>query len=133
MILPSTQVPTLSNGTIFKINTLRISKGLLSGSTIRAYLSPNSNNLSGALQILSTGSVIVAGTRLATISRVFEIEGGNIKGLNASTGVINDNGTSTVAGLDAALPSGTLYLIVTVTNSLSTETTTQELLDISNF
>jgi hypothetical protein len=133
MILPSTQVPTLSNGTIFKINTLRISKGLLSGSTIRAYLSPNSNNLSGALQILSTGSVIVAGTRLATISRVFEIEGGNIKGLNASTGVINDNGTSTVAGLDAALPAGTLYLIVTVTNSLSTETTTQELLDISNF
>jgi hypothetical protein len=133
MILPSTQVPTLSNGTIFKINTLRISKGLLSGSTIRAYLSPNSNNLSGALQILSTGSVIVAGTRLATISRVFEIEGGNIKGLNSATGVINDNGTSTVAGLDAALPAGTLYLIVTVTNSLSTETTTQELLDISNF
>jgi hypothetical protein len=133
MILPSTQVPTLSNGTIFKINTLRISKGLLSGSTIRAYLSPNSNNLSGALQILSTGSVIVAGTRLATISRVFEIEGGNIKGLNSATGVINDNGTSTVVALDAALPSGTLYLIVTVTNSLSTETTTQELLDISNF
>jgi len=133
MILPSTQVPTLSNGTIFKINTLRISKGLLSGSTIRAYLSPNSNNLTGALQILSTGSVIVAGTRLATISRVFEIESGNIKGLNASTGVINDNGTSTVVGLDAALPAGTLYLIVTVTNSLSTETTTQELLDISNF
>jgi hypothetical protein len=132
-IISSTQVPTLSNGTIFKINTLRITKGILAGSTIRAYLSPNSANLSGALQILSTGSVIVAGTRLATISRVFEIEGGNIKGLNASTGVLNDNGTSTVAGLDAALPSGTLYLIVTVTNSLTTESTTQELLDISNF
>jgi hypothetical protein len=132
-IISSTQVPTLSNGTIFKINTLRISKGILAGSTIRAYLSPNSANLSGAVQILSTGSVIVAGTRLATISRVFEIEGGNIKGLNASTGVLNDNGTSTVAGLDAALPIGTLYLIVTVTNSLITESITQELLDISNF
>lgn len=133
LILPSTQLPTLSNGTIFKINTLRISKGALAGTTIRAYLSPNSNNLTGALQILSTGSTIVAGTRLATISRVFEIEGGNIKGLNAATGVLNDNGTSTVAGLDSALPSGTLYLIVTVTNALTTETTTQELLDISNF
>jgi hypothetical protein len=132
-IISSTQVPTLSNGTIFKINTLRFTKGALAGSTIRAYLSPNSANLSGAVQILSTGSVIVAGTRFATISRVFEIEGGNIKGLNASTGVLNDNGTSTVAGLDAALPSGTLYLIVTVTNSLTTESTTQELLDISNF
>jgi ribosomal protein L35AE/L33A len=132
-ITSSTQLPTLSNGTIFKINTLRISKGALAGSTIRAYLSPNSNNLSGALQILSTGSTVVAGTRLATISRVFEIEGGNIKGLNSATGVINDNGTSTVAGLDAALPAGTLYLIVTVTNALTTETTTQELLDISNF
>jgi hypothetical protein len=132
-IASSTQLPTLSNGTIFKINTLRISKGALAGSTIRAYLSPNSANLSGAVQILSTGSVIVAGTRLATISRVFEIEGGNIKGLNASTGVLNDNGTSTVVPLDAAIPSGTLYLIVTVTNSLTTETTTQELLDISNF
>lgn len=132
-IISSTQVPTLSNGTIFKINTLRFTKGILAGSTIRAYLSPNSANLSGAVQILSTGSVIVAGTRLATISRVFEIEGGNIKGLNASTGVLNDNGTSTVAGLDAALPSGTLYLIVTVTNSLITESITQELLDISNF
>jgi hypothetical protein len=54
--------------------------------------------------------------------------------LNATTGVLNDNGTSsTVVGLDAALPAGTLYLIVTVTNSLTTETTTQELLDISNF
>jgi hypothetical protein len=133
LITPSTQLPTLSNGSIFKINTLRISKGLLSGTTIRAYLSPNSNNLSGALQILSTGSSIVAGTRLATISRVFEIEGGNIKGLNATTGVINDIGTSTIVGLDAALPAGTLYLIITVTNSLITETTTQELLDISNF
>lgn len=132
-IVSSTQVPTLSNGTIFKINTLRFTKGILAGSTIRAYLSPNSANLSGAVQILSTGSVIVAGTRLATISRVFEIEGGNIKGLNASTGVLNDNGTSTVVALDAALPSGTLYLIVTVTNSLTTESTTQELLDISNF
>ena len=134
LITPSTQLPTLSNGTIFKINALRISKGALSGTTIRAYLSPNSNNLSGAVQILSTGSTIVLGTRLATISRVFEIEGGNIKGLNATTGVLNDNGTSsTVVGLDAALPAGTLYLIVTVTNSLTTETTTQELLDISNF
>jgi hypothetical protein len=132
-IASSTQLPTLSNGTIFKINTLRISKGALAGTTIRAYLSPNSNNLSGALQILSTGSTIVAGTRLATISRVFEIEGGNIKGLNSATGVINDNGTSTVAGLDSALPAGTLYLIVTVTNALTTETTIQELLDISNF
>jgi hypothetical protein len=132
-IVSSTQVPTLSNGTIFKINTLRFTKGALAGSTIRAYLSPNSANLSGAVQILSTGSVIVAGTRLATISRVFEIEGGNIKGLNSATGVINDNGTSTVVALDAALPSGTLYLIVTVTNSLTTESTTQELLDISNF
>lgn len=132
-IVSSTQVPTLSNGNIFKINTLRFTKGALAGSTIRAYLSPNSANLSGAVQILSTGSVIVAGTRLATISRVFEIEGGNIKGLNASTGVLNDNGTSTVVALDAALPSGTLYLIVTVTNSLTTESTTQELLDISNF
>jgi len=132
-IASSTQLPTLSNGTIFKINTLRFTKGALAGSTIRAYLSPNSGNISGAIQILSTGSVIVAGARLATISRVFEIEGGNIKGLNAFTGVLNDNSTSTVATLDAALPSGTLYLIVTVTNSLSTETTTQELLDISNF
>ena len=132
-IISSTQVPTLSNGTIFKINTLRFTKGILAGSTIRAYLSPNSANLSGAVQILSTGSVIVAGTRFATISRVFEIEGGNIKGLNASTGVLNDNGTSTVVALDTALPSGTLYLIVTVTNSLTTESTTQELLDISNF
>jgi hypothetical protein len=132
-IVSSTQVPTLSNGTIFKINTLRFTKGALAGSTIRAYLSPNSANLSGAVQILSTGSVIVAGTRLATISRVFEIEGGNIKGLSASTGVLNDNGTSTVVALDAALPAGTLYLIVTVTNSLTTESTTQELLDISNF
>jgi hypothetical protein len=132
-IISSTQVPTLSNGTIFKINTLRFTKGILAGSTIRAYLSPNSANLSGAVQILSTGSVIVAGTRFATISRVFEIEGGNIKGLNASTGVLNDNGTSTVVALDAALPSGTLYLIITVTNSSTTESTTQELLDISNF
>ncbi len=132
-IVSSTQLATLSNGTIFKINTLRITKGAVAGSTIRAYLSPNSNNLSGAVQILSTGSTIVTGTRLATISRVFEIEGGNIKGLNAATGVINDNGTSTVVGLDAALPSGTLYLIVTFTNSAVGESTTQELLDISNF
>jgi hypothetical protein len=132
-IASSTQLATLSNGTIFKINTLRITKGAVAGSTIRAYISPNSNNLSGAVQILSTGSTIVTGTRLATISRVFEIEGGNIKGLNAATGVINDNGTSTVVGLDAALPSGTLYLIVTFTNSAVGESTTQELLDISNF
>jgi hypothetical protein len=46
---------------------------------------------------------------------------------------MNDNGTSTTVGLDAALPSGTLYLIVTVTNSAVGETTIQELLDISNF
>lgn len=132
-IASSTQVPTLSNGTIFKINTLRISKGAVSGTTIRAYLSPNNNNLSGALQILATGSVIVTGVRLSTISRVFEIEGGNIKGFNSATGVMNDNGTSTAVGLDSALPSGTLYLIVTVTNSAVGETTIQELLDISNF
>jgi hypothetical protein len=131
-IASSTQLATLSNGTIFKINTLRITKGAVAGSTIKAYISPNSNNLSGAVQILTTGSVVVTGTRLATISRIFKIEGGNIKGFNLS-GVINDNGTSTVVGLDVALPSGTLYLIVTFTNSAVGESTTQELLDISNF
>ncbi len=131
-IASSTQLATLSNGTIFKINTLRITKGAVAGSTIKAYISPNSNNLSGAVQILTTGSVVVTGTRLATISRIFKIEGGNIKGFNLS-GVINDNGTSTVVGLDVALPSGTLYLIVTFTNSAVGESTTQEILDISNF
>jgi hypothetical protein len=131
-IASSTQLATLSNGTIFKINTLRITKGAVAGSTIKAYISPNSNNLTGAVQILTTGSVVVTGTRLATISRIFKIEGGNIKGFNLS-GVINDNGTSTVVGLDVALPSGTLYLIVTFTNSAVGESTTQEILDISNF
>jgi hypothetical protein len=131
-IMKAVQLPTLTDGSKFKINDLRVTKAGVATCTIRAYINNVDDNLSGAVQILTSSAAIPAGSQIATMERTFKISSGNIKGISAATGVFTDKLQSTATPLNAALPTGTLYLIVTLTQAVG-ESSQVELIDISNF
>ena len=89
--------------------------------------------MTGAVQIFSTASAFAQNSRIGTLVRTFKIVSGNIIGMSNATGLFTDNGANSSAVLNSALPSGTLYLIITAQNNLTGESTVQEILDISNF
>ena len=131
-IMKALELPALSNGSKFKINDLRVTKSGIASCTIRAYINNVNNNLAGAVQILSTGSAFAASGLIATVERTFKIQSGNIRGFSSATGVFTDKSQSTAIPLNAALPTDTLYLIVTLTQAVG-ESSQVELIDISNF
>jgi hypothetical protein len=131
-IMKAVQLPTLTDGSKFKINDLRVTKAGVATCTIRGYINNVDDNLSGAVQILTSGAAIPAGSQIATMERTFKISSGNIKGTNAATGVFTDKGQTSATPLNATLPTGTLYLIVTLQQAVG-ESSQVELIDISNF
>lgn len=131
--LSATQLPTLTSGSLLKINCLRLTKGIVSASTIKGYINNVNNNLTGAVQIFTTASAFAQNSRIGTLVRTFKIVSGNIIGMSNATGLFTDNGANSNTVLNSALPSGTLYLIITAQNNLTGESTIQEILDISNF
>jgi hypothetical protein len=130
-IMKAVQLPSLTDGSKFKINDLRVTKAGVATCTIRAYINNVDDNLSGAVQILTNGSFPASG-KIATMERTFKIESGNIKGVSGEIGVFTDKAQSTATPLNAILPTGTLYLIVTLQHAAA-ESSQVELIDISNF
>lgn len=131
-IMKAVELPALTNGSKLKINDIRVTKSGIASCTIKAYINNVNNNLAGAVQILSTGSSFGASGLIATVERTFKIQSGNIRGFSAATGVFTDKNQSTAIPLNAALPTGTLYLIVTLTQAVG-ESSQVELIDVSNF
>lgn len=131
-IMKAVELPALTNGSKLKINEIRVTKAGVAPCTIKAYINNVNNNLAGAVQILSTANSFPTSGLIATIERTFKIVSGNIKGMNAITGVFTDKNQSTVTPLNAALPTGTLFLIVTLTQLVG-ESSQVELIDVSNF
>lgn len=129
-IVKAVELPTLTSK--FKVSELRVTKAGVSACTIRAYINNVSNNLAGSVPILTTGGAFPVAGLIATVERTFEIQGGNIEGFNAATGVFTDKGQSTATPLNATLPTGTLYLIVTLTQAIG-ESSQVKLIDVSNF
>lgn len=133
VIISSTVLPTLQSGSILKIYNAKFQKNGVAQSTVKMYLNNVSNNLSGAVQIASVGSLWTSSNLYIGISRTFNVVGGNIKGISPATSVSDDNINSNATPLNGVLPSGTLYLIVTVQNNTTSESVTQQSLCISNF
>jgi hypothetical protein len=131
-IMKAVQLPTLTDGSKFRINDLRVTKAGVATCTIRAYINNVDDNLSGAVQILTSGTTFSALGQIATMERTFKIVSGNIKGVSAASGALTDKVQNTNPPLNAALPTGTLYLIVTLQQALG-ESSQVELIDISNF
>lgn len=131
-IMKAVQLPALTNGSKLKINDIRVTKVGVSTCTIKAYLNNVNNNLAGAVQILSTAGAFPTSGLIATIERTFKIVSGNIRGFSASTGVFTDKNQSAATPLNATLPTGTLFLIVTLTQLVG-ESSQVELIDVSNF
>ena len=131
-IMKAVELPALTNGSKLKINDIRVTKAGVATCTIKAYINNVNNNLAGAVQILSTGSSFGASGLIATVERTFKIQSGNIRGFSAATGVFTDKNQSTAIPLNATLPTGTLYLIVTLTQAVG-ESSQVELIDVSNF
>jgi len=131
-IMKAVQLPALTNGSKLKINDIRVTKAGVATCTIKAYINNVNNNLAGAVQILSTAGAFPASGLIATIERTFKFVSGNIKGLNAITGLLTDKNQSAAIPLNATLPTGTLFLIVTLTQAVG-ESSQVELIDVSNF
>jgi hypothetical protein len=55
------------------------------------------------------------------MQRTFNIVSGNIEGLSNNTGIINDSVVNVNAIQSQSLPSGALYLIITLQNSSISE------------
>jgi hypothetical protein len=90
------------------------------------------NNLSGAIQIAATGSTWANTGRYIDVLRTFNIVSGNIEGLNSAAGVITDTVNNTSQHSSQSLPSGQLYLIVTVQNGAVGEETTLRSICLKN-
>jgi hypothetical protein len=123
-IVKSIPLWTLTNGSILRVFNLKLTKIAVAACTVKLYINNIDNNLSGAIQIATTASTWPNTGRYINILRTFNIVGGNIEGLNSNTGVITDTVSSASQHFSQSLPSGQLYLIVTVQNGAVGEETT---------
>jgi hypothetical protein len=123
-IVKSIPLWTLTNGSILRVFNLKLTKIAVAACTVRLYINNVDNNLSGAVQVAATGSTWPNTGRYIDILRTFNIVGGNIEGLNSAAGVITDTVNNTSQHSSQSLPSGQLYLIVTVQNGAVGEETT---------
>ena len=133
VIVSSTVLPALTNGSILRVYNAKFQKNGLAQSAVKMYINNVGNNLSGAVQIASSGSLWIGTNLYIGLSRTFNIVGGNIKGISPATSVSVDDVNSNATPLNALLPSGTLYLIVTIQNNTTNESATQQSICISNF
>jgi hypothetical protein len=123
-IVKSIPLWTLTNGSILRVFNLKLTKIAVASVTVRLYINNVDNNLSGAIQIAATGTTWANTGRYIDVLRTFNIVGGNIEGLNSNAGVITDTVNNTSQHSSQSLPSGQLYLIVTVQNGAVGEETT---------
>jgi hypothetical protein len=132
-IVKSIPLWTLTNGSILRVFNLKLTKIAVAACTVRLYINNVDNNLSGAVQVATTASAFSAAGRFVDILRTFNIVGGNIEGTNSSSGVIVDTGQNTSTMSSQSLPSGQLYLIITVQNGAVGEETTFRSVCLKNF
>jgi len=132
-IVKSVPLWTLTNGSILRVFNLKLTKIAVAACTVRLYINNVDNNLSGAVQVATTASAFSAAGRFVDILRTFNIVGGNIEGTNSSSGVIVDTGQNTSTMSSQSLPSGQLYLIITVQNGAVGEETTFRSVCLKNF
>jgi hypothetical protein len=123
-IVKSIPLWTLTDGSILRVFNLKLTKKAVASVTVRLYINNVDNNLSGAIQIAATGSTWANTGRYIDVLRTFNIVSGNIEGLNSAAGTITDTVNNTSQHSSQSLPSGQLYLIVTVQNGAVGEETT---------
>ena len=116
----------LKTGTILELNSRINRTGTNASATIRNYLSPNNNSLTGATQIAIT--TVTNTQSLPKFTRQFSINSSSVlRGLGGSVSAISDEVGTTVALLNLSLTlSNNYYLITTVQLNNSADTITQE-------
>jgi hypothetical protein len=107
----------------------------LGSCTLRAYLAPNSGNLTGATLIATGAAVPNSGGYIANFLRIMKIKSGNLEGFQFSRAVNNQNTTdSTVAYSSTPFDvTSTRYLIVTSTFTSAGDTGYLNSMTIKNF
>jgi hypothetical protein len=131
-IVKSIPLWTLTNGSILRVFNLKLTKIAVASVTVRLYINNVDNNLSGAIQIATTGGTWPNTGRYVDVLRTFNIVSGNIEGLSSTAGVITDTVNNTSQHSSQSLPSGQLYLIVTVQNGAVGEETTLRSICLKN-
>ena len=116
----------LKTGTILELNSRINRTGTNASATIRNYLSPNNNSLTGATQIAIT--TVTNTQSLPKFTRQFSINSSSVlRGLGGSVSAISDEVGTTVALLNLSLTlSNNYYLITTVQLNNTADTITQE-------
>jgi hypothetical protein len=132
-IVKSIPLWTLTNGSILRLFNLKLTKIAVAACTVKLYINNIDNNLSGAIQIATTGGTWPNTGRYVDVLRTFNIVGGNIEGLSSTAGTITDTVNNTSQHSSQSLPSGQLYLIVTVQNGAVGEETTFRSVCLKNF
>jgi hypothetical protein len=131
-IVKSIPLWTLTDGSILRVFNLKLTKIAVASCTVKMYINNVDNNLSGAIQIATTGGTWPNTGRYVDVLRTFNIVGGNIEGLSSTAGVITDTVNNTSQHSSQSLPSGQLYLIVTVQNGAVGEETTLRSICLKN-
>lgn len=123
---------TLKTGTILELIS-RISRSATNASgTIKYYISPNNNSLTGATQI---GVVALTNTQsLPKFTRQYSINSSSVlKGMSGTTTGYSDETPTTTAFLNLSLTlSNTYYLITTITLNNGSDTITQEFIHLKS-
>lgn len=83
--------------------------------TLRYYLAPNSNNLTGATQIAIASSMVSTTVLVPIFSRSYTIDGGNLKGFPFTQSIVVPTATATALSSVAFNVANTFFLITTVT------------------
>jgi hypothetical protein len=82
---------------------------------LRYYLAPNSNNLTGAVQIAVASAIGLTTAYIPSFFRSFTIDGGNLKGFPFSQSVLIPAATVNAMGTTAFNVANTFYIITTIT------------------
>jgi hypothetical protein len=82
---------------------------------LRYYLAPNSNNLTGAVQIAVASAIGLTTAYIPSFFRSFTIHGGNLKGFPFTQSVIVPAATVNAMSTTAFNVANTFYLITTIT------------------
>jgi len=123
-IVKSIPLWTLTNDSILRVFNLKLTKIAVAACTVKLYINNVDNNLSGAIQIATTGNTWTNTGRIVDALRTFNIVGGNIEGVSSTANVLTDVGQFSGVMSSQSLPSGQLYLIITVQNGAVGEETT---------
>jgi hypothetical protein len=83
--------------------------------TVRYYLAPNSNNLTGAVQIAIASGLSATTLYLPSLPRNYTIDGGDLKGFPFTNSAIVPAGTSFTISTTPFNVANTFFLITTIT------------------